>query len=53
MAGGGESSRVFNVFINGKEALHEFDVIERSRPEHGRRAGLQGSFRRQRMESST
>jgi hypothetical protein len=27
VAGGGESSRVFNVFINGKEALHEFDVI--------------------------
>ena len=27
VAGGGESSRVFNVSINGKEALHEFDVI--------------------------
>jgi hypothetical protein len=27
VAGGGESSRVFNVWINGKEALHEFDVI--------------------------
>jgi hypothetical protein len=26
-AGGGETSRVFNVSINGKEALHEFDVI--------------------------
>ena len=27
LAGGGEASRVFNVLINGKEALHEFDVI--------------------------
>jgi hypothetical protein len=27
VAGGGESSRVFNVWINDKEALHEFDVI--------------------------
>jgi len=27
VAGGGESSRVFNVWINGHEALHEFDVI--------------------------
>lgn len=27
VAGGGESSRVFNVYINGAEALHEFDVI--------------------------
>ena len=27
VAGGGESSRVFNVWINGQEALHEFDVI--------------------------
>jgi hypothetical protein len=27
VAGGGESSRVFNVYINGTEALHEFDVI--------------------------
>jgi hypothetical protein len=27
VAGGGESSRVFNVCINGEEALHEFDVI--------------------------
>ena len=26
-AGGGESSRVFNVWINGTEALHEFDAI--------------------------
>jgi hypothetical protein len=26
-AGGGETSRLFNVFINGAEALHEFDVI--------------------------
>lgn len=27
VAGGGESSRVFNVWINDREALHEFDVI--------------------------
>jgi hypothetical protein len=27
LAGGGEASRVFNVLINGKEVLHEFDVI--------------------------
>ena len=27
MAGGGESSRVFNVFANGVEILREFDVI--------------------------
>lgn len=27
VAGGGESSRVFNVYINGEKALHEFDVI--------------------------
>jgi hypothetical protein len=27
VAGGGESSRVFNVWINGQEALHEFDII--------------------------
>jgi hypothetical protein len=27
VAGGGESSRVFNVYINGTDALHEFDVI--------------------------
>jgi hypothetical protein len=27
VAGGGESSRVFNVYLNGKEVLHEFDVI--------------------------
>ena len=27
VAGGGESSRVFNIYINGAEALHEFDVI--------------------------
>ena len=26
-AGGGESSRVFNVWINGTEALHEFDAL--------------------------
>jgi hypothetical protein len=27
VAGGAESSRIFNVSINGKEVLHEFDVI--------------------------
>ena len=32
VAGGGESSRVFNVWINGKEALHEFDVIAEAGP---------------------
>jgi len=32
VAGGGESSRVFNVWINGKEALHEFDVINEAGP---------------------
>ena len=31
-AGGGESSRVFNVWINGTEALHEFDVISEAGP---------------------
>jgi len=32
VAGGGESSRVFNVYINGKESLHEFDVISEAGP---------------------
>ena len=32
VAGGRESSRVFNVWINGKEALHEFDVIAEAGP---------------------
>jgi Malectin domain len=32
VAGGGESSRVFNVWINGKERLHEFDVISEVGP---------------------
>jgi hypothetical protein len=32
VAGGGESSRVFNVSINGAEALHEFDVISEAGP---------------------
>jgi Malectin domain len=32
VAGGGEASRVFNVSINGKEALHEFDVISEVGP---------------------
>jgi Malectin domain len=32
VAGGGESSRVFNVHINGKEVLHEFDVISEAGP---------------------
>lgn len=32
VAGGGESSRVFNVWINGKEVLHEFDVIAEAGP---------------------
>ena len=32
VAGGGESSRVFNVWINDKEALHEFDVINEAGP---------------------
>ena len=32
VAGGGESSRVFNVYINGKEALHELDVISEAGP---------------------
>jgi len=26
-AGGGETSRVFNIYINGQEVLHEFDVV--------------------------
>jgi len=32
MAGGGEASRVFRVSINGREALHEFDVISEVGP---------------------
>jgi hypothetical protein len=32
VAGGGESSRVFDVSINGKEALHEFDVTSEVGP---------------------
>jgi hypothetical protein len=32
VAGGGESSRVFNVLINGREVLHEFDVINEAGP---------------------
>jgi hypothetical protein len=32
VAGGGEASRVFNVYINGAEALHEFDVISEAGP---------------------
>ena len=32
VAGGGESSRVFNVHINGREVLHEFDVISEAGP---------------------
>jgi Malectin domain len=32
VAGGAESSRVFNVLINGKEALHEFDVVAEAGP---------------------
>jgi hypothetical protein len=32
VAGGGEASRVYNVCINGKEALHEFDVINEAGP---------------------
>jgi len=32
VAGGGEASRVFNVWINGKVALHEFDVIAEAGP---------------------
>ena len=32
VAGGGESSRVFNVWINGKEALHEFDIVAEAGP---------------------
>jgi hypothetical protein len=32
VAGGGESSRVFNVWINGKDTLHEFDVIAEAGP---------------------
>lgn len=32
VAGGGESSRVFSVSINGKEALHEFDVASEAGP---------------------
>jgi hypothetical protein len=31
-AGGGEGNRVFNVWINGKEALHAFDVIAEAGP---------------------
>ena len=32
VAGGGESSRVFNVHVNGRELLHEFDVINEAGP---------------------
>src|SRR5262249_24723307 len=32
VAGGGEASREFNVWINGKESLHEFDVIAETGP---------------------
>jgi hypothetical protein len=32
VAGGGESSRVFNVWINGKAALHEFDIVSEAGP---------------------
>jgi hypothetical protein len=32
VAGGGESTRVFNVSINGKPALQEFDVISEAGP---------------------
>jgi hypothetical protein len=32
VAGGGESSRVFNVSINGKEALREFDIVSEAGP---------------------
>lgn len=32
MAGGGETSRLFHVFINGAEVLHEFDVISDAGP---------------------
>ena len=32
VAGGGESSRVFAVWINGKEALHDFDVLAETGP---------------------
>jgi hypothetical protein len=32
VAGGGEASRVFNVLINGKVALHEFDVVNEAGP---------------------
>ena len=31
-AGGGESSRVFNLYINGKETLHQFDIISDAGP---------------------
>jgi hypothetical protein len=31
-AGGGEASRVFKVSINGREALHEFDVLSEAGP---------------------
>lgn len=32
VAGGGESSRVFNVWMNDKPALHEFDVVSEAGP---------------------
>jgi hypothetical protein len=32
VAGGGEASRVFKVSINGREALHEFDIISEVGP---------------------
>ena len=32
VAGGGESSRVFNVYINGGEVLHEFDIVSEAGP---------------------
>lgn len=32
VAGGGEASRVFNVYLNGREILHEFDIVSEAGP---------------------
>ena len=52
VAGGGESSRVFNVWINGKEALHEFDVISEVGPSTADVRSLQGHFSGRRRKAS-
>jgi hypothetical protein len=32
VAGGGDSSRVFNIFLNDREILHEFDIVSEAGP---------------------